>query len=79
MGGVTRLPRLCGTVGEYGGGPVEYWYDERPQSLPCVEFGESGPEWPFIVWMYVPASRTLRSGVLARGVGDLSMKGCGWN
>lgn len=57
MGGVTRLPRLCGRVGEYGGG-AEYWYCDSPDHA-LVEFGDSGPKCPFIVWVYYPVYRKI--------------------
>lgn len=56
IGGVTRLPRLCGRVGEYGGGPLYLYCDTPDHSLPWVEFGERGPDRPLILGVYTDAS-----------------------
>ena len=50
IGGVASFPRWLGGLGEYDDWP--YW-DTPDQSLPRVEFGDSGPERPFILWLRV--------------------------
>lgn len=72
---MTRLPRVCGRVGEYGGG-AELYPETPDHSLPCVVFGESGSKWPFIIWCIILCSARIEPQIsifLRVEAGDLEM------